>query len=71
MTAMEQKALDEIYDRAIDLQFAVQQFHQFDPNVMVMEVHELSEMLCKVQSGKFKTDIGDQVNRVYEDADAD
>ena len=35
---------------------------------MVMEVHELSEMLCKVQSGKFKAEIGDDTNDPF-DAD--
>ena len=52
MTYRERQALDQIYDRAIDLQFAIQQFHQFDPNVMIVQVQDLTEQLCKISSGK-------------------
>lgn len=68
-TALEQQALDQIAERALDLQFAVQEFQQFDPNVMVMEVHELSEMLCKVQTGKFKSEFNEEANELFDDAD--
>ena len=54
MSMVEQQTLDEIADRAHDLRFACQQFTQFDPNVMMLEVHELAEMLCKVKSGFYK-----------------
>ena len=54
MTLREQQALDQIYDRAIDLQFGIQQFHQFDPSVMIVQVQDLTEQLCKISSGKFE-----------------
>ena len=57
-TSYEQQALDQIAERALDLQFACHQFQHFDPNVMLVEVNELSEMLCKVSSGKFKSETG-------------
>ena len=68
MTFREQQALDQIYDRAIDLQFAIQQFHQFDPNVMIVQVQDLTEQLCKISSGKFEEcpqndEVFDQTNQ--------
>jgi len=29
---------------------------------MLMEVHELSELLCKIKSGKFKSETGDELD---------
>ena len=40
----------------MDLQFVCQQFQQFDPNFMLTQVHELSELLFKVKSGKINED---------------
>ena len=57
LTFDEEQVLNEIADRAHDLRFACEQFQQFDPNVMMLEVHELAEMLCKVKSGHFKKEV--------------
>lgn len=67
-TTLDQQALDQISERALDLQFACHEFQHFDPNVMLTEVNELSEMLCRVKSGKFKSETGDEAE-LFEEAD--
>ena len=61
--------MDQIADRALDLQYACNQFIQFDPIVMLTEVNELSEMLCKIKSGKFKSETGDDAKDLLEESD--
>ena len=34
---------------------------------MLIEVNELSEMLCRVKSGKFKSDTADELDELFEE----
>ena len=54
---MEKEQLDQIREEALDLQFMCQQYEQFDPSVMLKEVHHLAEVLCKLRSGKFSDEL--------------
>ena len=57
-TEVDRLCLLQVRERALDLQFACQQFQQFDPNFMLTQVHELSELLFKVKSGKINEEAG-------------
>ena len=56
-TEIDRICLSQVRERALDLQFACQQLQSFDPNFMLMQLHELSELLFKVQAGKLDGDI--------------
>ena len=66
-TSHERRCLAEIRERALDLQFACQQFSAFDPNFMLTQVHELSELLFKVQAGK----LGEELDGMLQGADGE
>ena len=53
MTFLEKNALEQIKERALDLQYVCHQFERFDPSEMLTEVHEMFETLIKLRSGKF------------------
>jgi len=44
-------SLHQIRERLLDLRFACQQYELFDANQRLVEIHEIHEMLLKIQSG--------------------
>ena len=46
-------AIKQIELRLFDLQDKLLAFERFDPNLMVKEVHEMTEALIKIQAGTF------------------
>ena len=36
---------------------------------MLIEVNELSEMLCRVKSGKFKSETGEELDELFDEAE--
>ena len=49
-------AIKQIELRLFDLQDKLLAFERFDPNLMVKEVHEMTEALIKIQAGTFQAD---------------
>ena len=58
VTEIELAALGEIKERASEMKRECELFIQFDANQRVKEIYEMSEMLFKLESGKFTAEMG-------------